>query len=168
MSEPKPLSKLPILVQDGDRYFKYAKVDLLDGGNGLLIYDYPTGEKVSRHADGKVYARVPGVGSGAGPSTSVPFSKIQHEIVREVAIPSDATVRGTTFRGDFSKAFIFSSTVLNSRGTFAAEIVADASLEPVLNSWRQHPAYVSAQTYRATGTGKTVILTVLNQRSTGC
>ena len=106
-------------------------------------------------------------GPGAAPSTSVPFSQIQHEIVRAVEIRSNATLEGTTYRGAISKAFVFSSTLLQSRGRFAAEIVDETQLQPVLTSWHQHPDYVSAQTYHPTGTGKVVILTVLNQRSTG-
>ena len=136
---PEPLSKLPILVKEGDRYYKYAKVDLLDGGNGLLIYDYHSGEKVSRHSDGNVYARIPGTGSSLAPTTTIPFSQIEREVVRSVPIPSDTTVRGSTYSGDVSRALVFSSTVLRSNGTFAAEIVADAQLVPVLASWRNHP-----------------------------
>ena len=166
-STTRLLSNLPILVKDGERYFKYAKVDLLDGGQGLLIYDYQTREKISRHADGKTYTRVVGTHSKPSPTTTVPFSQVQREVVRSVPIPSDATVRGSTFRGDVSKALIFSSTVLSSNGTFAAEIVDGGQLKAVLTSWQHHPDYVSAQTYRPAGAGKAVILTVLNRRSTG-
>ena len=164
MSTSKPLSKLRILVQDGDRFFSYAKVDLLDAGNGLLIYDYASGEKLSRHSDGRTFARVPGSGANPPPTTSVPFSQIRREVVRAVSIPVDVTQRMSTYSGDTTKCFVFSSTVLPSNGTFAAEVVDSGEVEPVLETWRNYPDYVSAQTYRPTGTGKTVILTILNKR----
>jgi hypothetical protein len=160
----RPFSDLRILAQEGNRYFKYAKVDSLEAGNGLLIYDYHTGEKISRHSDGKVYTRVAGSGARVPPSTSVPFSQIQREVVRSVSIPSDATQRMSTYSGNTQNCFIFSSTVLSSNGAFAAEIVDLAALQPALEAWKHHPDYVSAQTYRGTGTGKAVILTVLNKR----
>jgi len=159
-----PLSDLRILAQEGSRFFKYAKVDLLDGGNGLLIYDYQTREKLSRHSDGKTFSRVPGSASQPPPTTSVPFSQIKREVVKWVSIPSDATLRMSTYSGDTKKSFIFSTTVLKSNGAFAAEVVDSAALEPALDAWKNHPDYVSAQTYRDTGTGKAVILTILNKR----
>jgi hypothetical protein len=160
----KPLSNLRILAKEGSRFFKYAKVDLLDGGNGLLIYDYCSREKLSRHSDGRQFARVPGVAGGPDPTTSVPFSQIRREVVKEVAIPSNATERMSTYSGDAKKCFVFSSTVLSSNGTFTAEVVDSAELQPVLDAWKNHPEYVSAQTHRPTGTGKTVVLTILNKR----
>ena len=36
------LSKLGILGHDGDQHYSYAKIDSLNGGNGLIIYDYQT------------------------------------------------------------------------------------------------------------------------------
>ena len=167
MTIPPLLSDLRVLVKDQDRYYTYAKVDVLDGGNGLMLYDYYTGEKVSRHSDGRVWSRKGGGGSQTAPTTAIPFSDIEREAVRAVAIPSDATRELPLYKGDPANAFIFSSTVLSSHGRFAAEVVADAILEPTLSAWRQHPDYLSAQTWQRTGTGKTVILTVLNQRSTG-
>ena len=164
MSTSQPLSNLRILAKDGSRFFKYAKVDLLDGGNGLLIYDYYSNEKLSRHSDGKRYARVPGVAGGPQPTTSVPFSQIKREVVKEVAIPANATERMSTYSGDAKKCFVFSSTVLSSNRTFTAEVVDSGELDPVLAAWKNHPEYVSAQTYRPTGTGKTVVLTILNKR----
>jgi len=89
VTTPPSLSKLRILVRDADRYYSYAKVDLLDGGNGLLVYDYYTGEKLSRHSDGRVYSRTPGSGSQPAPTTTVPFSNIQQEVVRAVPIPPE-------------------------------------------------------------------------------
>ena len=55
---------------------------------------------------------------------------------------------------------------MKSNATFAAEIVDDTRLPNVLDAWHKHPDYVSAQTCRANELGKTVILTVLNNRST--
>ena len=159
-----PLSKLRILAQEGSRFFKYAMVDLLDSGNGLMIYDYQTREKLSRHSDGKSFSRVAGSGSKPQATTSVPFSQIKREVVKWASIPSDATLRMSTYSGDTEKCFIFSSTVLKSNGAFAAEVADTSALQPVLEAWKNHPDYVSAQTYRATGTGKTVILTILNKR----
>jgi hypothetical protein len=160
----QPLSKLRILARDGDRFFSYAKVDLLDGGNGLLIYDYHSGEKLSRHSDGKTFTRVPRSGASPAPTTSVPFSQIKREMVRTVSIPVDATQRMSTYSGDPSKSFVFSSTVLRSNGAFAAEVVDTAELPAVLETYRNRSDYVSAQTYHPTGTGKTVLLTILNER----
>jgi hypothetical protein len=160
------LSKLPIVAKDGEGLYSYAKVDLLDSGNGLMIYDYYTKEKLSRHSDGKVYKRVVGVGGDASPTTSLPFSQIQHEQVRTVPIPVDATAKLPPFKGNPASAMVFSSTVLSSNGTFAAEIADATQLQRVLRAWQAHPDYVSAQTWQPTGTGKVVILTVLNQRST--
>lgn len=164
---PEPLSKLRILVRDGHHYYTYAKVDLLDDGNGLLIFDYLSKEKVSVHADGKTFTRTAGAARHPLTTTSVPFSEIGRQIVRAVPIPSDATYRLAPYSGDVSGAFVFSSTVMNSRGSFAAEVVDNSYLAAAIDAWAHHPHYVSAQTYRPTGTGKAIILTVLNQRSTG-
>ena len=166
MKSTAALTDLRILAHDGTDHFSYAKVDLLDQGNGLLVYDYVTGEKLSRHSNGNVFTRIPGSGTYPPPTTTVPFSQIQHEIVRRVAIPSTATHQLPRYTGDPSDAFVFSSTVLRSDGWFAAEVVDDAQLQATLAAWRAQPDYVSAQTWRPTGTGKTVVLTVLNQRST--
>jgi hypothetical protein len=161
-------SAVPILIRDGDAVFKYAKCDRLEGGNGLLIYDYETGEKLSRHSDGNIYSRVGGSGEHLPPTTSVPFSSIGHEIVKDVAILSDVTFRLKPHTGPIpSNALVFSSTVLSSNGTFAAELVDDGQLPSVLRSWENHPAFVSAQTCRQLAQGKTAILTVLNRRSSG-
>ena len=166
MTTIKPLSKLLILVRDGGKLFKYAKADLLDGGNGLLLYDYQTREKVSRHSDGNVFSRVAGSGHHPQPTTTLPFSEIRHEVVRTVPIRSDATFNlPLCERRRSSNAFVFSSTVMRSNGTFAAEVVDETQLPEVLAAWQDHPDFVSAQTCRPTGHGKTVILTVLNARS---
>ena len=165
VSNPR-LNKLRIVADDHGTLYSYAKVDLLDQGNGLLIYDYESGEKLSRHSDGTAYSRVPGSTSPPSITTSVPFSQIEHEVVRSVEIRSDATNRLPLYQGGRDHAFVFSSTVLQSRGAFAAEIVDEAHVDVVLEAWRLHPLYRSAQTCLATGTGKAVVLTVLNQRST--
>lgn len=161
------LGELRILVQDGSLYRKYAKVDWLDSGNGVLIYDYQTGRKLSRHSDGRIWDRIGGAGQPASLSTSVPFSDIEHEQVYAVPIPVDATNELPLYHGErIADAFVFSSTVMNSNGTFAAEIVDNSRLSRTLAAWRAHPAYVSAQTCRSNELGKMLILTVLNQRST--
>ena len=162
-----PLSKLRILVQDGTGYRSFAKVDLLDAGNGLLLYDYGTGLKLSAHSDGREYRRVPGVGAATTPTTSIRFSDIAHRTVYEAPIPPCGLESLPPYQGPTENAFVFSSTVFPSNGTFAAEIADDRRLTAVLEGWKQHPDYVSAQTWRPTGTGKNVVLTVLNRRSTG-
>lgn len=159
------MSKLRILMRDGDAYYKYANVDWLDGGNGLLIYDYASGEKLSRHEDGHIYSRIAGAGEHSAPSTTVPFSDISHETVRQVPIPPEVAPQLQPYQGDESNCFVFSSTCLSSNATFAAEIVDDENLSPVLEMWTQHPDYVSAQTCRSNEAGKSVVLTVLNSRS---
>ncbi len=96
----------------------------------------------------------------------MPFSDIQHERISAVPIPVDATNQLPLYHGDrVDDAFVFSSTVMNSNGTFAAEIVDDSQLSETLSAWQACPDYVSAQTCRSNELGKTVILTVLNQRS---
>lgn len=143
-------------------------VGFLDGGAGLMIYDYQTARKVSYHSDGHVYDRIAGAGQQASPSTSVPFSDIEHEQVVQVPIPVDATANLPLYQGSqTNSAFTFSSTVMNSNGTFAAEIVDNSLVSQVLKSWEDRPDYVSAQTCRSNLLGKTVILTILNERSTG-
>jgi hypothetical protein len=81
MADSDRRSRFRVLVKDDDKYFKYAKVGWLDEGNGLLIYDYQTGEKLSRHSDGHTYLRPAGSGQHLPPSTSVPFSAIERELV---------------------------------------------------------------------------------------
>jgi len=168
MSDPLlPLSKLRVLVADTIGYRSFAKVDLLDDGNGLLVYDYASGTKLSAHSDGKEYRRVPGVGTPTTPTTSIPFSDILHRKVYEAPIPPHSLETLPPYSGTTQNAFVFSSTVFPSNGTFAAEVADDSRLSAVLDGWGRHPDYVSAQTWRPTGTGKHVILTLLNKRSTG-
>jgi hypothetical protein len=159
------LRKLRILVKDADVYYKYANVDWLDGGQGLLLYDYYTGEKLSRHPN-QIFLRVPGSGQHQAPSTAIPFSSVDQEVIRQVAIPSDLTTQLPKYQGDPADCFVFSSTVISSNGTFAAELVRDSGLQATLAAWERHPEFVSAQTCRANTQGQSVILTLLNKRST--
>lgn len=162
-----PLSDLRILVHDQERseLRRYAKVDLLDGGNGLMIYDYESRTKLSLHEDGTVYERTAGAGEHTAPGTTIPFSKIQQQTVRQVSIPPDSLTRLPVYTGNPEGHLVFSSTVFPSNGTFAAEIVDDSRVAETRAAWETRPDYVSAQTWRPTGTGKTVFLTILNQRS---
>ena len=120
-----PLKDLRILVSDGSEYRSYAKVDVLDSGNGLMIYDYQTRTKLSVHSDGKDFSRVAGSGQHPTPSTSVPFSDIQHRAVRRVSIPAESLVQLPRYTGPVDGCIVFSSTVFPSNGTFAAEVVDD-------------------------------------------
>lgn len=166
MVSDDPLRKLRILVDESGTLYKYANVDWLDGGQGLLIYDYYSGEKLSRHPN-QTYQRVGGAGAHTAPTTELPFSDIEHQVVREARIPSDATQHLPKYHGTASTdAFVFSSTVMQSNGTFAAELVADGRIQETLAAWRRHPDYLSAQTCRSNQQGHSVILTVLNSRFT--
>jgi len=147
--QSSPLSKLRVLVQDGTGYRSFAKVDLLDSGHGLLVYDYGSGMKLSAHSDGKDYRRVRGVGAATTPTTSIPFSDILHRVIYQEPIPPHSLQRLPQYSGSTQHAFVFPSTVFPSNGTFAAEIVDDSRLSAVLNEWEQHPDYVSAQTWRS-------------------
>jgi hypothetical protein len=167
MSNSTALDKFLVLVRDEDTYYKYAKVDWLDEGQGLFLYDYHIGEKLSRHSNGNVYRRPAGAGQHVPPTTAVPFSDITHEVVKQVPIPSNVSVGlEQCSRATPSNAFVFSSTALQSNATFAAELVDDSLLSNVLQAWQNHPDYVSAQTCRANNLGKNVVLTVLSSRST--
>lgn len=161
-----PLRKLRILVKDGSSYYKYGKLDWMDNGEGLLLYDYESGEKLSRHRN-QTFLRVAGSGEHHAPSTAIPFSDVTREIIREVPIPSDATQRLPQYHGEPTGAFVFSSTVVSSRGTFAAELVQDSRVAETIAAWERRPEFVSAQTCRANDLGQSVVLTILNQQSTG-
>jgi hypothetical protein len=164
---PFRLKDLRIVVSDGSEHRTFAKVDLLDSGHGLMIYDYQSRMKLSVHQDGQDFARVAGSGQSTIPTTSVPFSDIQHRVVYRAPIPPDSLSQLPPYTGPIDNCLVFSSTVFPSNGTFAAEIVDNSRLSAVLDTWHHHPDYVSAQTWRPTGAGKAVILTILNQRSTG-
>lgn len=167
MAADKPISKIPILIEQKGTYYKYAKVDSLDAGKGVLIYDYRGGRKISRHADGTRWDRIAGAGEHVPPATSVKYSDIRHEVIWEVPLPVDTLEHLDPLAGTVpSNAFVFSSTVLSSYGTFAAELVADEDVDAVAKAWARNPYYVSAQSCRTNVNGKTLILTALNRGTT--
>ena len=160
------LRKIPVFVRDGESFYKYATIDWLDSGNGVMVHNQASGEKLSRHSNGNTFARVPGSPGGTR-STSVPFSDIEHEIVTQVPIPSSFTWgRRPWTKALPGGAVTFSSTVLESRGTFVAEVAAEHRLAGVVAAYEHHPCFLSAQTHHDNGLGKTLVVSILNARST--
>lgn len=153
---------------EDDEHYRYAKIDWLDDGDGVLMYEYGPERKLSRHEDGNTFDGVVGQEIDRSATTRIPFSDIEREEIRNVRIPSDLTQNLERLNGSPGPHdFTFSSTVLNaSHATFAAEIVDDRNREAVLDLWQEHPDYVSAQTAVSNEAGKSLVLTVLNSRST--
>lgn len=153
-----------VLVQDGDSLYRFAQVDQLDEGQGVLLYFHHSGEKVSRHSDGRTWKREAGAGDVSRPEIRVPFSDIHHEIVHKVSIQADPPPRTKPFLGNSSNAFIFSSTVLPHNAAFAAELVDRSMVEQTLLGWSTRADYVSAQACSTHLVNKALILTVLHDR----
>ncbi len=161
-----PLKNLPIVIREGDAYYKVGKVDV--SGSGKDVYAYLWGTKVSRHADGKTYTRRVGSTGGQRYELRIPTTAIATEAVASVPLPSNLTFQAKPFSGDPARAFVFSSTVLSSNGAaIAVEVVKNSLRDDTLARWKAYEGTVSAQTIIDKKLDQSVILTVLHQKSTG-
>lgn len=161
-----PLKNLPIVIREGDAYYKVGKVDVSKSGKDVYAYLWKT--KVSRHADGRTYTRKVGSTGSQSVEMRVPTTSIATEAVAAVALPSNLTLQAKPYRGDPAQAFVFSSTALSSKGAaIAVEVVRNALRDETLARWKAHDGTVTAQTIIDRKLGQSVILTVLHQKSTG-
>ncbi len=159
------LKNMRILVEDNGQYYKVGKVDTTDEGRNVYVTLDNT-YKASRHGDGNVWAGPIDRSNSSGRSHTLccPTSDITQEVLCNVALSSDLTVRGTPYDGPKitdGSAFTFSSTALaSSNVAFGAQIVDNGQLSACLEALHQSPGVVSASTYRETGLGKSVVLWV--------
>ena len=155
-------------MQTTEHLYKYAYVDRLDQGDGLLVVIPYIREKASRHRDGETYDGSFGTGEDRPLEVRVPFSEITDEIVKSAPITSGVITEEFRLTGLVPEnALIFSSTVLHSASSFAAQVVDDSRLSKALRAWETHPDVLSAQTYRSNERGKTIILSVIHAASEG-
>jgi hypothetical protein len=155
-------NKIRVLARDGETIYRFAIVDQIDDGSGLLLWFHHSQEKVSRHSDGRTWARTAGAGEQVEPAIRVRYSDITQEEIHAVAIPSDLTFRTKPYHGNANEAFVFSTTTLAHNASFAVQLVDPVYLSPALEAWKRHPQYVSAQTCSTNWGGKALIMTVLH------
>ena len=100
------MDRIDILAESDGTLYKAGKVATLDSGKGVMVYAW--GTKVSRHANGKVYAGPVGSGEAREVSLEVPSSDITTEEIHRTAIPSDLTFRLEPYSGQQAEsAFVF-------------------------------------------------------------
>ena len=168
------LKNMRILVEDGGDYYRVGKADTTKEGRDIYITLNHTFEgryNVSRHGDGNVWAGPISESDQTGRSHTLccPTSDVTQEMLCNVPLPSDLTVRGTLYDGPQitdGSAFTFSNTALQSPNVaFGAQLVENSQLSECLEALEQRPGVISASTYRETGVGKTVVLWI--SHSTG-
>jgi hypothetical protein len=81
------LKDLRVLIDDNGRHYRFAKADVLDQGQGLVVWLEPQQIKTSRHSDGRTLSRAISGDQAREQALRVPFSDVRHEIVCYVPMP---------------------------------------------------------------------------------
>ena len=157
------LKDLRVLISDEGQHYRFAKADIVDQGQGLMMWLEPGQTKTSRHSDGLTFSGKAGAGQALQLSLNVPFSDIRHEFVCRVLIPSDATRLGSPYLGATANALVFPTSALHSSSSFAAELVDAEHLPYVLKAWQERPGVISAQTWVSMGAAKAIFMTILSE-----